>query len=109
MIFTALCLLPFPSALDWVAGHATKPAVASMSLGVPSGVWSQSLETAVKNLVAKGIPVVVAAGNSAQDSCQVAPARVPEAVTVAASNLPNKFQQTSSGTSLRKDVYSAIS
>lgn len=60
-------------------------------------MWSRSLETAVKNLVAKGISVVVAAGNSAQDSCKVAPARVPEAMTVGASNLPNKFQQTTAG------------
>lgn len=60
-------------------------------------MWSRSLETAVANLVATGVSVVVAAGNSAKDSCQVAPARVPEAVTVAASNLPTKFQETSSG------------
>jgi hypothetical protein len=31
------------------------------------------------------------AGNSATDSCGIVPANVPEAITVAASNLPSKF------------------
>lgn len=44
-----------------------------------------------------GIPVVVASGNSAKDSCGVAPARVPTAITVAASNLPTKFGRTRAG------------
>lgn len=61
--------------LDWVASNAKKPAVASLSLGVPSGQWSRSLETAVQHVIDAGIPVVVAAGNSAVDACKVAPAR----------------------------------
>jgi hypothetical protein len=61
--------------LEWVANNAVKPAVASLSLGVPSGQWSRSLEAAVKNVIAAEIPVVVAAGNSAVDACDVAPAR----------------------------------
>eukprot|EP00879_Flechtneria_rotunda_P001995 GHRR01002171.1.p1 GENE.GHRR01002171.1~~GHRR01002171.1.p1 ORF type:complete len:748 (+),score=234.78 GHRR01002171.1:134-2377(+) len=86
------------AALDWVAENAVKPAVASLSLGVPSGQWSKAMEAAVQHLVLNvGIPVVVASGNSAEDSCQIAPARVPEAITVAASNLPTKFEGTASG------------
>jgi hypothetical protein len=63
------------AALEWVADNAVKPAVASLSLGVPSGQWSRSLEAAVKHVIDAGIPVVVAAGNSAVDACDVAPAR----------------------------------
>ncbi|WIA17834.1 hypothetical protein OEZ85_009340 [Tetradesmus obliquus] len=85
------------AALEWVANNARKPAVASLSLGVPSGQWSRSLEAAVKNVIAAGVPVVVAAGNSAVDACDVAPARVPGAITVGASNLPSKFQRTRGG------------
>jgi len=64
-------LVAFVAALDWVAANAKRPAVASLSLGVPAGQWSRALEEAVKGLVASGVPVVVAAGNDAQDSCQV--------------------------------------
>lgn len=90
---------PFlPAGLDWVAQNAVKPAVVSLSLGVPAGKWSQPMEDAIKHLTdVVGIPVVVAAGNSAKDSCGVAPARVPSAITVAASNLPTKFGQTRAG------------
>lgn len=64
------------AALEWVADNAAKPAVASLSLGVPSGGWSRAMEVAVERLVQSvGIPVVVAAGNSAKDACSIAPAR----------------------------------
>lgn len=84
--------------LDWVAQTAVKPAVVSLSLGVPAGQWSQPMEDAIKHLTeVVGLPVVVASGNSAKDSCGVAPARVASAITVAASNIPNKFGQTHAG------------
>jgi subtilisin family serine protease len=71
--------------LDYVAGqHAGgTPAVANMSLG---GGASSSVDLAVRNLVADGVTVVVAAGNSATDACSTSPAREPSAVTVAASD-----------------------
>ncbi|GLC36543.1 hypothetical protein PLESTM_000458300 [Pleodorina starrii] len=84
--------------LDWVARNAQLPAVAMMSLGVPAGSWSTVLSDSVQSLVRKhGIVVVVASGNSAVDSCTVVPANVPEALTVAASNLENKFGPGSRG------------
>jgi hypothetical protein len=75
-----------------VAANAVKPAIVSLSLGVSAGAWSQPLEDAVRHLTDElGLPVVVAAGNSAKDSCGVSPGRVPSVITVAASNLPTKF------------------
>lgn len=77
--------------LDWVARHHRKPAVATLSLGIDVGRWSRALEEAVESLVAAGVVVVVASGNSAVDACHVAPARVAQAVTVAATDLSRKF------------------
>ncbi len=69
--------------LDWIAANAPAgaPAVINMSLG---GGASSSLDSAVKNLISRGLSVVVAAGNSATDACTASPARVTEAVTVGA-------------------------
>ena len=50
------------AALDWVVRNATKPAVATLSLGIPVGAWSRALEAAARRVLAAGILVVVAAG-----------------------------------------------
>jgi subtilisin family serine protease len=69
--------------INWViADHASNErAVANLSLG---GSASTSIDAAVNNLVADGVVVVVAAGNSNVDACNSSPARVAAAVTVAA-------------------------
>lgn len=67
--------------LDWVAANAVRPAVVNMSLG---GGASSTLDSAVANVVSRGIPVAVAAGNSNVDACTSSPAREPSAITVGA-------------------------
>ena len=66
--------------VDFVTNDCPKQSgrcVANMSLG---GGSSSSLDTAVKNGIASGVPFVVSAGS---DACSSSPGRVPEAITVA--------------------------
>ena len=75
--------------LNWIINnHGTNKAVANMSLG---GGASNSLDNAVNNVIADGVVVVVAAGNSSKNACLYSPARVPNAVTVAASTISDGF------------------
>ena len=67
--------------VDWVRTHASKPAVANMSLG---GGASTSLDTAVSNAINSGVTFAVAAGNDNRDACRYSPARVTSALTVGA-------------------------
>lgn len=70
--------------IDWVTNdHTSRPAVANMSLG---GSASSALDQAVRNSIADGVVYCVAAGNSAANVAYYSPARVAEAITVAASD-----------------------
>ncbi|KAI7862331.1 peptidase S8/S53 domain-containing protein [Spinellus fusiger] len=55
----------------------------NMSLGMPTGTNASTLiGEAVSGLVESGLPVIVAAGNSAVDACDIIPAGVPNVFTV---------------------------
>ena len=75
--------------VDWTAkDHTTELAVANMSLG---GGISSTLDASVKKAIADGIVFCVAAGNSKADASTSSPARVVEAITVAASEKNDVF------------------
>jgi subtilisin family serine protease len=87
--------------VDWVAANHVKPAVANMSLG---GGASTALDAAVNNAINAGVTFVVAAGNGnqggkAQPACNYSPARVPNAITVSATdNTDRKASYANYGT-----------
>jgi subtilisin family serine protease len=83
--------------IDWVTSthQPGQPAVANMSLG---GGASTALDDAVSRSIADGVTYSIAAGNgnaagTPQDACKTSPARVPAALTVAATD--NKDTATS--------------
>ncbi|MES3000540.1 MAG: S8 family peptidase [Pseudomonadota bacterium] len=67
--------------LDFAANSTLRPAVANLSLG---GGASAAVNAAVANAVAKGVVVVVAAGNDNSSACKFSPASEPSAITVGA-------------------------
>ncbi|WAB84018.1 S8 family serine peptidase [Microcella daejeonensis] len=76
------------SGLNWIATNhpAGTPGVVNMSLGGPA---SSPLDSAVQNLINRGMIVTVAAGNGGadqigDDACSDSPARLPAALTVGA-------------------------
>jgi subtilisin family serine protease len=73
------------SGLNWIAQNTFvgEPAVVNMSIGGPANA---TLDDAITSLSQQGLLFVVAAGNDNQNACNYSPARVPLAITVAASN-----------------------
>lgn len=71
--------------VDWVTANAIRPAVANMSLG---GAANTALDAAVRGSIRAGITYTAAAGGSARPdgACANSPARLPEIITVGASD-----------------------
>lgn len=72
--------------LEWVLSDSEesnrRPALIAMSLSAPK---SELINDAVRKLSEEGIPVVTAAGNTDENSCNFSPASEPSSITVAAS------------------------
>lgn len=70
--------------VNWVTANKISPAVANMSLG---GSTFDALDQAVTNSIAAGVTYAIAAGNANKNACTVSPARTPNALTAAASDI----------------------
>jgi subtilisin family serine protease len=68
--------------VNWVTRNATRASVANMSLG---GGANTVIDQAVRDSIEAGVTYAVAAGNSNANASGFSPARVSEAITVAAS------------------------
>ncbi|WP_371330267.1 S8 family peptidase [Streptomyces sp. TP-A0356] len=100
--------------IDWVTRHARKPAVANLSLG---GYANAQLDAAVRNSIASGVTYAVAAGNDGLPAGLYSPARVPQAITVGAtdqrdaragfSNWGSSLDLFAPGVSITSDSYAS--
>lgn len=75
--------------VDWVARHHAAnpgPAVANMSLGGHRDRTSRALTQAINAAMTGGVTFVLAAGNAYSEACDFAPAFIPRAITVGATN-----------------------
>ncbi len=72
--------------VEWVLAQPGARKIANLSLTrmEPAPVGTALIDRAVLALIEAGIPVVVAAGNSASDARLYSPARLPQAITVGA-------------------------
>ncbi|HEX8181009.1 MAG TPA: S8 family serine peptidase, partial [Pyrinomonadaceae bacterium] len=88
--------------IDWVAANRVQPAVANLSFITIAG--SDAIDQSVRNLIVSGVTTVVAAGNNNDDAGLRSPARVAEAITVAATD-SNDNQAVFSNFGPAVDVY----
>jgi len=78
----------FIEAVDWVVARGERPAILSASLG--GGGRIQTVNDAINQAVAKGVTVIVAAGNEGTDACSFSPAGVAVGITVAATTVSDE-------------------
>ncbi|XP_041463952.1 aqualysin-1-like [Lytechinus variegatus] len=80
---TSYILKGIDDIIDYVDYYNDKYSIASMSLG---GGRSKTLDDAVEEMIAHGVPTAVAAGNEEDNACYYSPAATPSAITVGATD-----------------------
>jgi subtilisin family serine protease len=78
--------------IDWIIKNNRGPAVANFSIG---GNRSESVNEAVRKLIAAGVQSSIAAGNEGADACDTSPASTLEAVTVGGTGKTDTRRATS--------------
>ncbi|MGH3738614.1 MAG: S8 family peptidase [Micromonosporaceae bacterium] len=82
------------AAVDWVATYAIKPAVVNTSWNWPG--TDTALETALNNMIAKGMYLAASAGNTGGNSCDRLPRKIASALVVGNSNASDQRSASSS-------------
>ncbi|WP_063728050.1 S8 family peptidase [Streptomyces sp. RTd22] len=72
--------------LDWVLRHARKPSVVNLSLGSAIAGPVPEWDAAIRAGVRAGLTFTVAAGNAGRSAGSFSPGRVPQAITVGATD-----------------------
>lgn len=92
------------AALKWIRSHhvSGKVAIVNLSLGVDRNDDGAAIDVQVKEMLAEGIVVTIAAGNGDRDgipydACDISPGHVPGALTVAASTISDTAASYSNG------------
>ena len=81
--------------VDWVTQNSVKPAVANMSLDVPGWINGSALDDAIRASIFTGVTYVVSAGDESANVKDFTPARIPEVITVAATDINDVKTSTS--------------
>jgi len=87
--------------VDWVTGHAVKPAVANTSW---NWTFDATLATALTNMINSGVFLATSAGNTGADSCDRLPRNITAALAVAATE-SNDARASYSSTGACVDIY----
>lgn len=91
------------AAADWAAVNKTGPSIMNISLEFAG--LSPSLETSLANVKAKGILLVVAAGNESSDACNYSPAASVSAMAVGATDASSDQRWLGSNTGSCVDIW----
>lgn len=79
------------AAVNWVTAHAVKPAAVNMSIALRCTPCDQDdldmVSTAITISINSGLPYSIAAGNDNDNACNGLYARVPQAITVGATDI----------------------
>ncbi|MFE5332458.1 S8 family peptidase [Embleya sp. NPDC056575] len=78
--------------VDWVTAHATRPAVANVSL---RGGVSAAKDAAFHRSIEAGITYVAGSGNDGANACDYSPGRLPEVITVQSSDASDRRASSS--------------
>lgn len=76
--------------IDWVVNHHVAGTQSVLNLSL-RGDANDAADAAVQRAINDGIVVTVAAGNDSLDACNYSPARVPDALTIGATNSSDGF------------------
>lgn len=81
--------------VDWAVNQTLstgRPSVMSISIG---GIPDPAMDSAVNTAVAKGVHVIVSAGNNGVDASNQSPARAADVITVGATNISDSMWEDS--------------